>query len=158
MSTSDSSLPAHWQYYAERAHEAHHGRVDAFAYGREELLWATLAVIESGSPFTDECRQRLNRLPWNRAKKYRRLRGRLMSRRTVASAQDLTAVDVANADAVEQVRGMLSANEWKIECRLAAGQTYAEVALDCGLSPDTLKVRASRWRARIRKVMVKADD
>ena len=72
MSTSESSLPAHWQFYAERAHKTHRGRVDDLGYGREELLWQALAVIASGSPFTDECRQRLDRLPWNRAKKHRR--------------------------------------------------------------------------------------
>ena len=82
MSTSDASLPAHWQYYAERARQTHHGRVDDFGYGREELLSETLAVIESGSPFTDDCRQRLDRLPWNRAKKYRRLRLSLRDRRS----------------------------------------------------------------------------
>ena len=60
-------------------------------------------------------------------------------------------VGVDISDAVEQVRRMLSPDEWEVECRLAAGQTYAEVALDRGLSPDTLKVRAGRWRARIRR-------
>ena len=65
--------PRAWQYYAERARQTHHGWVDDFGNGREELLWEILAVIESGRPFTDECRQRLNRLAWNRAKKHRRM-------------------------------------------------------------------------------------
>jgi len=51
---------------------------------------------------------------------------------------------------VEQVQAMLSPGEWEVECCLAAGQTYAEVARDRGLSPGTLKVRTNRWRARIR--------
>jgi hypothetical protein len=149
MSTSDSSLPAHWQFYAERARQAHHGRVDDIGYGREELLWETLAVIQSGVPFTDDCRQRLDRLSWNRAKKHRRLRLHLPGGLSSASAQAESAVEVA--DSAHQVRSMLSPGEWEIECRLAAGQTYAEVAVDLGLSPDALKVRASRWRSRIRR-------
>lgn len=149
MSTSDSSLPSHWQYYAECARQAHHGRVEDFGYGREELLGETLAVIESGLPFTDDCRQRLDRLPRNRAKKHRRLRLYLFGKRSPARAQELSAVDVA--DAIDQVRDLLSPGEWAVEWRLASGETYAEVALDLDVSPDTLKVRAARWRARIRR-------
>ena len=148
MSTSEISLPAHWQFYAERARQTHHGRVDDFGSGREELLWEALAVIESGSPFTDECRQRLDRLPWNRAKKHRRMRLHFLRRPSPADTQKASAVDVA--DSVDQVRGMLSPGEWEVECRLAAGQTYAQVALDRGISPGTLKVTVGRWRARIR--------
>jgi hypothetical protein len=149
MSTLDPPLPAHWQFYAERARQTHHGRVDDFGYGREELLSETLTVIQSAIPFTDDCRQRLDRIPRNRAKKHRRLRLYLLGRPSPASAQEASAVDLA--DSVDEVRGMLSPSEWKVECRLAAGQTYAEIALDCGISPDTLKVRAGRWRARIRR-------
>ena len=148
MSTSDPSLPAHWQFYAEHARQTHYGRVDDFGYGREELLGETLAVIESDCPFTDECRQRLDRIPWNRAKKHRRLRLHLLATPSPASAYE---VNLEVTDSVDQVRGMLSPGEWEVECRLAAGQTYAEVAFDCGISPDTLKVRASRWRARTRR-------
>jgi hypothetical protein len=148
MSTSDTSLPAHWQYYADRARQTHHGRVDDFGYGREELLGETLAVIQSGVPFTDNCRQRLDRIPRNRAKKHRRLRLYVLERPSPTGAQAASAVEVA--DSVDQVRGMLSPGEWDVECRLAVGQTYAEVALDRGLPPDTLKVQAGRWRARVR--------
>jgi hypothetical protein len=116
------------------------------------MLWETLAVIESGSPFNDDCRQRLDRLPWNRAKKHRCLRLHLLRKSSPAGAQETWAVEVA--DAVEQVRGMLSPGEWAVECRLAAGQTYAEVAPDLGISPDALKVRASRWRDRVRRELV----
>lgn len=148
MSTPNT-LPAHWQFYAERARETHLGRVDDFGYGREELLWETLAVIQSGVAFTDDCRQRLDRIPWNRAKKHRRLRTCPVVRPLHGSAQEASAVEVA--DSVHQLRGMLSPGEWEVECRLAVGQTYAEVALAHSLSPDTLKVRAGRWRARIRR-------
>ena len=149
MSTSDASLPAHWQFYAERARQTHRGRVDDFSYGREELLSETLAVIESGSPFTDECSQRLDRLPWNRAKKHRRMRLHFLRRPSPADTQKTSVVEVA--DSANQVRGMLSPGEWEVERRLAAGQTYAQVALDRGISPDTLKVRVGRWRAQIRR-------
>ena len=148
MSTSDASFPAQWQFYEERAWQTHHGRVDDFGYGREELLSEILAVIESGSPFTDDCCQRLDRLPWNRAKKYRRLR-LFLRRPSPADTQKTSVVEVA--DSANQVRGMLSPGEWEVERRLAAGQTYAQVALDRGISPDTLKVRVGRWRAQIRR-------
>ncbi len=148
MSTLDPSLTAQWQFYAQHARQTHYGRVDDFGYGREELLGETLAIIESDSPFTDECRQRLDRIPWNRAKKHRRLRLHFLGRLPSSSAQEVSAIEVA--DSVDQVRGMLSPSELQVECRLAADQTYAEIALDCGLSGDTLKVRAGRWRARIR--------
>ncbi|HBI46337.1 MAG TPA: hypothetical protein DDY78_26320 [Planctomycetales bacterium] len=123
--------------------------MDDFGYGREEFLSETLAVIESNSPFSDDCRQRLGRIPWNRAKKHRRLRLHYPGRLHSSSAQEMSAIEIA--DSVDQVRGILSPGEWDVECRLAAGQTYAEVALERGLSPDTLKVRAGRWRARIRR-------
>jgi hypothetical protein len=150
MSESDPSLSAHWQFYSERALQTHRGRVDDLAYGREELLWETLVVIESRSPFTDDCRQRLDRIPWNRAKKHRRLRLHLLQRGSLAADQKLRPVEVAGCS-IEQVRSMLSPNEWEVEYRLATGQTYADVARDRGISPETLKVRAGRWRARIRR-------
>ncbi len=149
MLTSDSSLPTHWQSYAELARQTHQGRVDDFGYGREELLWEILALIESGVVFSDECRQRLARIPWNRAKKHRRLRHYRFSRPSSASGQDDSTVEMA--DWVAHVRSMLSPAEWDVERRLAVGQTYAEVALDHGLSPDALKVRATRWRTRVRR-------
>jgi hypothetical protein len=213
MSTSDPPLPAHWQFYNDCSHQTHHGRVNDFGYGREELLWETLAAIEKGVTFIDACRRRLQRIAWNRAKKYRRLRRWLLRRPPadgkIASVhssggrerlggqkhvdgaranpegaratcpecgkamtpaeennygsrcEDCWACRAAEAVAdgrgavvqgisVDQVRAMLSPGEWEVECRLSAGQTYAEVASDRGLSPDALKVSASRWRARIR--------
>src|SRR5947207_14392833 len=80
MSVSDAPLPAHWQYYLDRSREADAGRADDLGLGREEQLWETLKVIESGEPFTDDTRRRLDRIPHNRAKKYRRVRGHLASR------------------------------------------------------------------------------
>jgi hypothetical protein len=170
-------------------------------------------VIESGRPFTDDCRQRLDRIPWNRAKKHRRLRlslrdrlppkgeavglGGSLGRGPKGAAwagegvagepggvgitcgtcgkvlilaeeaaygcrcEDCWAGAVAGVEvhdsatqvqgiSVDQVQRMLSPAAWEVECRLAAGQTYADVARDRGVSPDALKVRAGRWRARIR--------
>jgi hypothetical protein len=213
MSTSDSSLPPHWQFYAERAHQTQNGRVDDLGNGTEELLWEILAMIESAIPFNDDSRQRLGRLPWNRAKKYRRLRlslcarhstgreavgpGRPLGRGWIGTAraaecnpgkpggadttcrtcgqamilaehiaygsrcEDCWAVEVVELEvddsvtqvqgiSVDQVQSMLSPAEWEVECRLAAGQTYADVARGRNVSPDALKVRAGRWRARIR--------
>jgi hypothetical protein len=221
MSSSDLSLPAHWQYYAERARQTHHGRVDDFGYGREELLSETLAVIESGSPFTDDCRERLDRLPWNRAKKNRRLRralggpqpaereasgpGSALGRDGMSTAQPDEYVPRRSRGAgitcricekamtlseeaaygsrcencwagevgkvmmdepvaqlkgisVDQVQRLLSPDEWEVESRLAAGQTYAEIAPDSGVSPDALKVRAGRWRSRIRRKLAGLND
>src|SRR5262249_41144094 len=160
-------------------------------YGREELLWETLVVIQSGVPFNDECRKRLDRIPWNRAKKHRRLGLHLRRRRSAEweaigpgrrlgrqslSGENHTEVIRANQDgagvtcrtcgkamtpaeeaayrsrcedcwaekavgvevdesgaqvqgiSVEHVQGMLTPGEWAVECRLAAGQTYPEVA------------------------------
>jgi hypothetical protein len=151
MSAADSFLPAYWQFYSERARQADLGRLDDIGYGREELLWETLAMIESGVPFTDGCHQRLDQIPWNRAKKYRRLGRCLLESPARAGGHETATVDVA--DSVDQVRGMLSPDEWEVERRLAGGQTYAEIAANIGLSPDALKVRASRWRARIRSLL-----
>ncbi len=151
MSTSHSPLPAPWQYYAARARQTDRVRVGDFGNGLEELLRETLEVIQSGVPFSDACRQRLDRIPLNRAKKHRRLRLYLRQRPSVAANQETSPLEVA--ESIEQVRGMFSDSEWEVECRLAAGQRYAEIALERGLSPEALKVRAARWRARIRHAL-----
>jgi hypothetical protein len=151
MSTSHCSLPAHWQFYSDRAYQAHHGRVDDFGYGCEELLWETLAVIQSGVRFTEDCRQRLDRIPWNRAKKHRRMRKLLAQGlpRERASETDI----VETADLVDMVRCVLSPSEFEVEHCLASGQSYAKLAIGRGCSPDALKVRVGRWRARIRRLL-----
>src|SRR5439155_20826841 len=74
MSVSDDSLPSQWQYYSDRAREAHAGYAGDFGQGREELLHETLKFIGTGNQFTDEQRARLDRIPHNRAKRHRRLR------------------------------------------------------------------------------------
>ena len=110
MSRLDPPLPAHWQFYADQARLAHHSRVDDFGYAREELLSETLAVIESGVPWTDDCRRRLERIPQNRAKKYRRLRHYFRAKRPHSVEAESSAIDVA--DSIHQLRGMLSPTEW----------------------------------------------
>jgi hypothetical protein len=60
---------------------------------------------------------------------------------------------VGEPDSLDQVRALLSPGEWEVECRVAAGHTYAEVARDRDLTADALKVRAGRWRARVRRAL-----
>ena len=54
---------------------------------------------------------------------------------------------------LDQVHEALSPAAWQVECRLAEGETYAIVAGDSGLSEGALKMRVSRWRARVRKMV-----
>jgi hypothetical protein len=147
MSAPDQTLPPHWQYYADRSREADLGRVNDFGQGREELLNDTLKFFQTGEPFTDERRASLDRVPHNRAKKHRRLRLYLFGHAT------LTYVDGPDDEAarlLDRVHEALSSGEWEVECRLAAGEVYADMASG-GLSPGALKMRVSRWRARVWK-------
>ncbi len=73
MVISNSALSAPWQYYSQRAREAHLGRADHFGAGREEQLWDVLKAIEKGESFDDACKSRLDRIPQNRSKKHLRL-------------------------------------------------------------------------------------
>ena len=68
MSQTDSRISAPWRYYADRARQTHVGRVDAFGYGREELLHEILDAIQSHVVSADACLERLDRVPWNREK------------------------------------------------------------------------------------------
>ncbi len=61
------------------------------------------------------------------------------------------------ADSINQVRGILSPDEWEVESNLAAGQSYAKVARELGLSPNALKMRDARWRARVRSALAAGD-
>jgi ATP/maltotriose-dependent transcriptional regulator MalT len=149
MSLSTPPLPPNWQYYKDCARQTHNGRVDDFGYGREEHLWETLSVIESGADFTDDRRLRLDRIPRNRAKKHHRLRIRLINHGSIDVVSKIAPVELA--DEVNRVRKALTAGEWEVACRLAAGQSYKEVARDLGVTPSALKVRTSRWRRRVRE-------
>jgi hypothetical protein len=148
MSVPDNSPPSHWQYYSDRASEAHAGYVGDFGQGREELLHEALKFIGTGKPFTDEQRARIDRIPHNRAKKHRRLR---LYRYGNSAAIYFDAKDDPNAQLIEFVHESLSPGEWEVECRLAGGETYAAVAANTGTSPDALKMRVSRWRERVRE-------
>ena len=103
MLVLEPALPAPWQYYADRAIEAHQGRADCFGLGREEQLCETLRVIEQKIPFDDACRKRLDRLPQNRSKKHFRLLQRLAD---IARATKL--VEPSSLELRDEVEGVAS--------------------------------------------------
>ena len=151
MPAHGTSLPAHWDYYLSRSLEAAAARYDDLGRGREEQLWETLDVIQKGAPFVDATRDRLDRLPRNRAKKYARLRRRLAARPGPARPVAAGHVEaIAVADAAAAVRRSLRPDQWDVEYRLACGETFAEVAHVYGVAPGTLKVRVTRWRVVLR--------
>jgi hypothetical protein len=151
MSVEHASIPPSWLYYQDRSAEADASRADDFGHGREEQLWETLKVIESGEPFTEACRSRLDRVAQNRAKKHRRLRLHLASLAGAVRRDDSPHVRaIAVADDMARVRRALSPVQWDVEWRLAGGETYGEVARTYELTPGALKVRVQRWRALIR--------
>jgi hypothetical protein len=150
MSGPDEPLAAHWQFYEDRARQAHLGPTDDYGQGREELLNDTLTFIQTGAPFTDEVRDRLDRVPQNRSKKHLRLRLHLFA------TTQLTCLDGPhdeNARLIDQVHEALLPGEWDVECRLAYGESYADVAGDSGVTEGALKMRVSRWRARVREAV-----
>lgn len=150
MSGSDERLPVHWRFYEDRARQAHLGPADDYSQGREELLNDTLTFMKTGDPFTDEVRDRLDRLPQNRAKKHRRLRLYLFGH---SALNCFDGPDDDDARLLDQVHEALSPREWDVECRLACGETFADVAGASGMSVGALKMRASRWRARVREMV-----
>jgi hypothetical protein len=152
MSESDDSLPTHWQYFTDRSDETDRGYANDYGQGREEQLGEILDHIESGEPFTDEVRDRLDRIPHNRSKKHRRLRLHLLDLERKEESGYLAWPDDEDARLLDQVHEALAPAEWELECRLASGETYAEVA-GTGLSPTALKMRVSRWRARVREAV-----
>jgi hypothetical protein len=154
MSHVERALSAPWQYYHDRAREAHFGPADFFGFGREEQLWETLAVIEAGAPFNDACQQRLDRIPQNRAKKYRRLMRYLKGAAVVFHRSGEQAVDVADEAAAAQ--SYLTPTEREVEIRLATGDNFGDIAPDVMLSTAALKMRASRWRQRVREARRRA--
>jgi hypothetical protein len=148
MSILTTALPAPWQYYADRARDAHCGPANDFNLGREEQLWAILESIEKGESFDDQCRMRLDRIPQNRAKKYRRL---LQTMANLARSKQVKyRVFLETRDEVEVVKRHLTLDERFVENRLAACESYSEIALSLGISVPALKVRVSRWRKRVR--------
>ena len=146
-----TSPPAHWGYYLIRSLEADASRCDDFDHGREEQLDETLNFIRSGDPLDDQTRSRLDRIPWNRAKKYRRLRQRFSEGAAAVRPGDASHVQATTvADAVAAITEVMSPNHKAIEYRLAFGETYSEVASDHGVTSGALKVRVKRWRDVIR--------
>jgi DNA-directed RNA polymerase specialized sigma24 family protein len=120
--------------------------------GREEQLWAILDAIEHGESFTESYRQKLDRLPRNRGKKYLRLLGRVALITPAVQAAGHSRVD--NSDEIERISQKMSQTEFNVEQRLASGETYAEIAAEIGASTGALKVRVGRWRQRIRGRML----
>lgn len=144
MSVPDPALPPHWQYYADRADEAHRGRAADYGRGREEQLDETLRLIEKGRRFTKKLRRRLDRLPYNRSKKHTRLRLHLLRNPVISYEDD-------HEPLLDRVHAALSAAAWEVECRLAAGESYAAVA--GGITVASLKMKVSRWRAAVRELI-----
>ena len=61
------------------------------------------------------------------------------------------AVLCARDEQVRRVRALLLPDDWRVVWELASGHSYAELAVDHGVSVGTLKARVARMRARIRK-------
>ena len=156
MCIAESAPPPHWQYYSDRAREAHLGRADHYGTGREEQLDEILECIRKGEPLTERRRGQLERLPQNRGKKYLRLLQYLECRQRTEPS--VTAVDIIELrDEVEFVVGYLSRSERYVERSLASGSSYADIAAEMRVSMAAMKMRAARWRRRVRgEIMIRA--
>jgi hypothetical protein len=151
MSMADPPpLPPSWQHYANRSLQAHRAYADDYGQGREEQLNETLNLIQLNGTLTDEQRAGLDRIPHNRSKKYKRLRLHLLASRTLTC---FDGPEDEDAWLLDQVHEALTPAEWDVECRLAYGETYADVAGDTGVSVGALKMKVSRWRARVRETI-----
>ncbi len=96
-------------------------------------------------------RDRLDRIPHNRAKKHLRLFTFLRSHLRRDEPRYLAETDDEATQLLDEAHEALTPGEWEMECRLACGETYAEIA--DGVSPTALKMRAGRWRAKIREAI-----
>lgn len=65
------------------------------------------------------------------------------------STADMASIDAY--DEVNDVKSKLSPDEFGIEQRLAAGETFRIIAASLNISSGALRVRVSRWRQRLRK-------
>lgn len=143
---STDTLPVHWQYYARNAHLTDRRRCDCLAAGHEEQLDAILDAIAAGDDFTPERLACFERIPWNRAKKHRRL-AHVLRRRESAQVDQL----VRRADAADELP-RLSVEHLRVEWSLASGETYLGIASVLKLTVGALKMRLSRWRREVRGV------
>ena len=144
-------LSPQWNYYLQKSQEAHEAPYDDLGHGREEQLNEVLDVIQQGDSFGESTRKRLDRLPWNRAKKYRRLR--FMLSRIQALSYSFAYHFIEANDEMAVVRQHLSLDNWDIELKLARGNTYLELAPTLGITSEALKVRVNRWRKQFRCIM-----
>lgn len=146
MPTSVEALPAHWQFYAEQATITHKRRSNARTMGHEEMLDAILDKIQAGATFDDDLKAQLLRLPQNRMKKHIRLRKQLAERPGVV----LPTLDAEVRDEVARAERTMTPAEYRVEQRLAVGESYEEIARAEQVSVTTLKMRVSRCRQRVR--------
>lgn len=141
---SNETLPTPWQYYAGRARDAHDSAYDQFAPGREEQLDEIIDSIARGIDFTPTVVARLERVPWNRAKKHRRLVCKLQRRESV---RQLTALQPPRS--VKELP-TLHAQHLRVERFLIAGHSYPVIARRLTTTVGALKMRVIRWRQAIR--------
>ena len=141
---TNQALPTEWQYYADRARDAHTASCDPLAAGREEQLDKILASIATGRDFTPAVVARLERLPWNRAKKHRRFDRTLRQRESV---RERTALRPPHSIGEFPT---LDAEHFRVEGLLIAGESYPVIARRMATTVAALKMRVVRWRRAIR--------
>lgn len=153
LSSAAAHLSLGWEFYLEASRRADSEPLDSEGWGREEQLDEILHQMGSDAAFTPELCNRLNRLPWNRAKKHRALRRRYRSwavAKTVADAHPCERL--IDLESIESIRRRLTAKQFEVEDRLSQGQTYTAVAAVFQVSPGVLKMRVSRWRCEVRRI------
>lgn len=145
-----SALHAHsfWDFYSKLSQRSHRSCCDDFGHALEEQLWETLYAIEKCSVFNTDDLDRLERLPQNRMKKYRRLRLRMAQTAKQFIEHDFQSVDRKSTH--DRIRDELPAGAWAVEQQLAGADAYATIANELGISENALKMRVSRWRSKIR--------
>ena len=112
--------------------------------GREEQLDEVIDSIARGIDFTPTLVARLERAPWNRAKKYRRLDRTLRRRESV---REQTAFRPPRC--VGEVLA-LDAEHLQVEQFLIVGDSYLVIARQLATTVSAFKMRLSRWRRAIR--------
>ncbi len=144
---ANDTLPPAWQYYANRSHAARAAHAAAcvpLGNGREEQLDGILNAIATGLDFTPDLVARLERLPWNRAAKHRRLE-RTLQRRD--SERDRSARRPPHRS---REYPTLDEEHLRVARFLIAGDSYRVIACRLSTTVGALKMRVSRWRQAVR--------
>ncbi len=141
---TNDPLPPARQYYADRSRDTHRAACDRLGNVREEQLDGILDSIATGRDFTPDLFARLERLPWNRAKKHRRLQRTL---RRLESARERSARRPSH-DLKEYLT--LDAEHLQVERLTIAGDSYPVIARRLTTTVGALKMRVSRWRQAVR--------